>query len=100
MGLRLDNLRNQGARHVLVLSDSVALCHWRLLGHALRRSGRFAEARDSYRRGHELGSKKPGWPYPSAGWLRDAIPLAAGSIDSGVAEKKLEGLAELSKAVA
>jgi anthranilate phosphoribosyltransferase len=32
--------------------------------------------------------------------LRDAIPLAAGSIDSGVAEKKLEGLAELSKAVA
>ncbi len=27
-------------------------------------------------RGHELGSKRPGWPYPSAAWVRQAERLA------------------------
>jgi Flp pilus assembly protein TadD len=47
------------------------------LGVALRRQGRFAEAVDSLRRGHELGSKVPGWPYPSARWVRQAEQLLA-----------------------
>jgi tetratricopeptide (TPR) repeat protein len=45
------------------------------LGDALRRQGRFAESLDAYRRGHELGSKQPKWPYPSAQWVRDAERL-------------------------
>src|SRR5262249_18770519 len=47
------------------------------LGHVLRQQGRFVEAVASLRRGHELGSKRPGWRYPSARWLRDAERLAA-----------------------
>ena len=27
---------------------------------------------DAYRKGHELGSKRPDWPYPSAEWVRQA----------------------------
>jgi hypothetical protein len=34
--------------------------------------GRCAEALEHVRRGHELGSKRPGWPYPSAQWVREA----------------------------
>ena len=30
-----------------------------------------------FRRGHELGSKQPGWRYPSAQWVRDAERLVA-----------------------
>ena len=30
-----------------------------------------------YRRGHELGSKQPGWRYPSARWVAEAERLAA-----------------------
>jgi tetratricopeptide (TPR) repeat protein len=40
------------------------------LGHALREQGRFAEALAAYKRGHEFGSKKPGWPYPSKQWIQ------------------------------
>jgi serine/threonine-protein kinase len=40
------------------------------LGLALREQGRFAEALASLRRGHQLGSKTPGWRYPSAAWVR------------------------------
>jgi hypothetical protein len=29
------------------------------------------------KRGHELGRKKPGWPYPSAAWVRQAERMAA-----------------------
>jgi serine/threonine-protein kinase len=29
------------------------------------------------KRGHELGTKQPGWRYPSAQWVRDAERLAA-----------------------
>jgi tetratricopeptide (TPR) repeat protein len=47
------------------------------LGHALRQQGRFEEALACLKRGHELGSKQPGWPYPSARWVRDAERLVA-----------------------
>jgi serine/threonine protein kinase/Flp pilus assembly protein TadD len=46
------------------------------LGQVLLAQGRFAEALEAIRKGHALGSKLPGWPYPSAGWVRDAERLA------------------------
>jgi tetratricopeptide (TPR) repeat protein len=45
------------------------------LGFALQRRGQFAEALASLRRGHEQGSKQPGWTSPSAQWVRDAERL-------------------------
>jgi len=51
-----------------------AHCH---LGLALTEKGRFQQAVDELRRGHELGSRKPRWRYPSASWLRNAERLAA-----------------------
>jgi tetratricopeptide (TPR) repeat protein len=41
------------------------------LGEALRAQGRFAEALEAYRRGHALGSKRPGWrdEYKSEEWV-------------------------------
>ncbi len=46
------------------------------LGHALARMGRFREAAEAFRLGHQLGSSKPGWNYPSAQWLQDAERMA------------------------
>jgi tetratricopeptide (TPR) repeat protein len=46
------------------------------LGHALRDKGQFAEALTHFRLGHQLGSKRPHWPHPSAQWLRQAQRLA------------------------
>jgi hypothetical protein len=43
----------------------------------LKRQGRFREALEEYRKGHELGSKRPDWRYPSAEWVRQAERLAA-----------------------
>jgi serine/threonine-protein kinase len=42
------------------------------LGHALLEQGRFAQALTALRRGHELGSQNPRWPFPSAWWVRRA----------------------------
>jgi tetratricopeptide (TPR) repeat protein/serine/threonine protein kinase len=53
-----------------------AEAHCNLWG-ALARRGRFAEALAAVRRGHELGSKRPEWPYPSSEWLRRAEAEAA-----------------------
>jgi serine/threonine protein kinase/Flp pilus assembly protein TadD len=41
------------------------------LGLVLRQKGEFREALQELRRGHELGSKIPGWPIPSAQWVRE-----------------------------
>jgi tetratricopeptide (TPR) repeat protein len=41
------------------------------LGLRLRDQGRLSESLESLRRGHALGSKRPGWPYPSAQWVRE-----------------------------
>ncbi|MGL4551402.1 MAG: tetratricopeptide repeat protein, partial [Gemmataceae bacterium] len=46
------------------------------LGHALLALGRFEAAREELRRGHEIGTKRPGWPHPSAAWLATAGRLA------------------------
>jgi serine/threonine-protein kinase len=53
------------------------------LGDALRRQGRFEESLTSFKRGHELGSKQPGWRYPSAQWVHGAEYLVA--LDRSVA---------------
>src|SRR5262245_22073523 len=63
-------------RKAIALDPKYAEAHCNL-GQALRSQGRFAEALASLQRGHELGSKRPGWPYPSAQWVRQARPLAA-----------------------
>ena len=40
-------------------------------------AGRYAEALEELRRGHELGSRRPGWRYPSERWVRDTERMAA-----------------------
>ncbi|MFO0798580.1 MAG: tetratricopeptide repeat protein [Gemmataceae bacterium] len=42
------------------------------LGHVLILQGKFSESAEAFRRGHELGSKRPGWTLPSATWLKQA----------------------------
>jgi tetratricopeptide (TPR) repeat protein len=46
------------------------------LGLVLLQQGRFREAVEQLRLAHQLGSRRSGWPYPSAQWLRDAERLA------------------------
>ena len=63
-------------RAALKLKPDYAEAHCNL-GPLLRRAGRYAEALEEFRRGHELGSRQPGWRYPSAQWVREAERLAA-----------------------
>jgi tetratricopeptide (TPR) repeat protein len=49
------------------------------LGHALRRQGKLAQALAALKRGHELGSRRPDWPYPSARWVKECERLVAQS---------------------
>jgi tetratricopeptide (TPR) repeat protein len=46
-----------------------------LLGFILRQLGQFAEGLTLLKRGHELGSKDPRWPYSSPRWIREAERL-------------------------
>jgi len=62
-------------RTAIDLDPKYAQAHCNL-GHALSNQGRFAEALPAFKRGHELGSKEPGWPYPSAQWVRQAERMA------------------------
>jgi serine/threonine-protein kinase len=55
----------------LLLSRDCAEAHCNL-GLCLCGKGEFRAAIESLRRGHELGSSRPGWNYNSAGWLRNA----------------------------
>src|SRR5262249_6268306 len=45
------------------------------LGHTLRDRGKFIEALAALKRGHLLGSQRPGWPYPSARWVAECERL-------------------------
>ncbi len=47
------------------------------LGQLLREKGLYVEALAEYRVGHEFGSKRPGWPYPSEAWVRDCEQMVA-----------------------
>jgi tetratricopeptide (TPR) repeat protein len=62
-------------REALRLKEDYPEAHCNL-GLALVRKGRFQEGAEELRRGHELGSRNPRWPYPSAQWLRNAERLA------------------------
>ena len=58
-------------RIVIRLDPNYADAHWQL-ARALRAQGDFAGALAVFRKGHELGSKQPGWRYPSAKWVLEA----------------------------
>jgi serine/threonine-protein kinase len=60
----------------IALDPKLANAHCNL-GHSLASQGRFAESLAALRRGHELGSKRRGWRYPSAEWVRRAEAKAA-----------------------
>jgi eukaryotic-like serine/threonine-protein kinase len=45
------------------------------LGNVLKSRGLFAEALGYLQKGHELGSRQPGWRYPSARWVSDCRRL-------------------------
>jgi tetratricopeptide (TPR) repeat protein len=62
-------------RRALELEPDFAEVHCNL-GLVLLRSGRFAESLAALRRGHALGTKKPGWRCPSAEWVRSAERMA------------------------
>jgi serine/threonine-protein kinase len=63
-------------KKAIELKSTFAQAHCNL-GDALRQQGRFAESLAAVKRGHELGTKQPGWRYPSAQWVREAKELAA-----------------------
>jgi serine/threonine-protein kinase len=46
-----------------------------LLGQVLQQQGKFQEALPALQRGHDLGSRDPRWPHPSAQWVRDCRRL-------------------------
>jgi serine/threonine protein kinase/Flp pilus assembly protein TadD len=61
-------------RQTILLKKDYAEAHCNL-GHLLRDKGQFREGLEELRRGHELGSKSPGWSYPSAKWVRECERL-------------------------
>jgi serine/threonine-protein kinase len=63
-------------REAVRLREDFAPAHCNL-GLALQHQGRFAEALAALRRGHELGSRDPGWRNPSAQWVADCERLLA-----------------------
>jgi tetratricopeptide (TPR) repeat protein len=63
-------------RQAIALKPEFAEAHCNL-GAALLRMGQLAPALASYRRGHELGSRNPRWPYPSARSVREVERLVA-----------------------
>ncbi len=62
-------------REAIRLKPDYAEAHCNL-GKVLGDQGRFAEALASLRRGHEIGSKRPGWSYPSARWVAESERIA------------------------
>jgi serine/threonine-protein kinase len=63
-------------RSAIDLDPKYAPAHCNL-GLLLRGQGRFEEAVAKLRRGHALGSRQPGWNYPSEQWVQQAESLAA-----------------------
>jgi tetratricopeptide (TPR) repeat protein len=63
-------------REAIRLEPDNAVAHFNL-GGILRARGDFAGSLALVRRGHELGSKQPGWPHPSAKWVSEAERRAA-----------------------
>ncbi len=63
-------------REVIRLDPEYAEAHCNL-GRLLRRQGRFRQALEELRTGHELGSARPGWTYPSGEWVQECASLMA-----------------------
>jgi hypothetical protein len=61
-------------REAIRISENYAEPHCNL-GQLLRREGQFREALAELRRGHELGSRRPDWRYPSLQWVRQCERL-------------------------
>src|SRR5262249_52938620 len=58
-------------REAIRLEPANAVAHLNL-GGILRAQGDYAGSLALLRRGHELGSKQPGWPHPSRWWVAEA----------------------------
>jgi tetratricopeptide (TPR) repeat protein len=63
-------------RKAIHLDPNYAEAHCNL-GHRLHDKGQLRAAQAALRRGHELGSRRPDWPYPSAQWVRQIDRLVA-----------------------
>jgi serine/threonine protein kinase/Flp pilus assembly protein TadD len=77
-------------RRAIALQPDYAEAHCNL-GCTLRQQGKFAEALATFTRGHELGSRRPGWPYPSARWVQECrrmVELA--SLPAAVLQSRLQ----------
>jgi tetratricopeptide (TPR) repeat protein/serine/threonine protein kinase len=61
-------------RKAIQINKDDALGHCNL-GLALQKQCEFRKALAALRRGHELGSRKPGWSYPSGRWVRQCERL-------------------------
>jgi tetratricopeptide (TPR) repeat protein len=61
-------------RKAIELREDSAEAHCSL-GQALRKAGQFTEALNHLKRGHELGSRDPHWPHPTAQWVRECETL-------------------------
>src|SRR5262249_5230841 len=74
------------------------------LGRVLQRQGECHQALQELRRGDELGSKDPSWPFPSAQWVRECerlveldkrLPSFLAGIDTPASPSERIELAEL-----
>ncbi len=80
LGLAMHNLKKfdeaiAAYRRAISINPNLAGIHCNL-GHALTDTGRFREALESLEKGHELGSRQPGWRLPSEVWVREARRMA------------------------
>jgi hypothetical protein len=66
----------EACREAIRRQPDLAVAHC-CLGLCLRDRGEYAEALAELRTGHDLGSKRPDWRYPSADWVRQAERKAA-----------------------
>jgi tetratricopeptide (TPR) repeat protein len=62
-------------REALRINNDLPEAHCNL-GLALQQKGQFRQAVDELRRGHELGSRNPRWPHPTAQMVRNAELMA------------------------
>jgi tetratricopeptide (TPR) repeat protein len=65
---QVDEAPGGPSRNQLPIQYPYAEAHCNL-GQTLKKKGDYAGALEMYRKGHELGSRRPGWPYPSAQWV-------------------------------